>query len=587
MTSEQAQGKDSDKRADVWAFGVVLYELLTGRRPFRGDSVQAMLAAVLTQEPDYAKVPGSVQRLLRACLQKEPRERLSNIGDWRLLLDADSASPQKRARARWAPWAIAAAGVALGAFGLLRFTSTRAPSALVRFSVPIPGGVVADVMSALSPDGRNLAISAIEEGKSRLWVRSLDDIDARLLPGGDGARFPFWSPDGKQIGFFAGGKLKTILATGGEPVNISAVGATILGGTWAREGLIVFSQARQLFKVNDKGGTPELLYKPPGSDILFDPASLPDGRHFLFVNNVSGVYLGSLDGAPPVRILPDVSTTVYSPEGYLLFARQGRLNAQPFDLKTLAVTDEAVPVTRESVVNELLAPALSAGEGGTLVYEAQSPGQLQWVDRTGAALQKVTSTQGWRSFSLSPDQNKVAFDFSPTQGAENTFDISVIDLLRNTTEPLTTSEGKGALIPPYSPDGKQIAFSSNRMGRFNPYITSGLNQERLVRDLGMKGGYPVDWSPDGKNLLWWGDDDLWIVPVDGSKPCPVANSKAGEPSGHFRPPDGQWIAYSSNESGRYEIYLMPFPAEGGRRYPVSSQGGSSPAWRHDGKELFF
>jgi Tol biopolymer transport system component/predicted Ser/Thr protein kinase len=583
MSPEQAQGHAVDRRTDIWAFGVVLFELVTGRRPFEGDSVHATLAAVLAKEPDIDEAPARVRRLVHACLAKDPSNRLSGIGDWRLLLDVDTPAASTSARARWAPWAVAAAGIAVGIIGLLPFRSTPPAPAPFQFAVPIPGGVASNVMLALSPDGRHLAISANENGKFRLWVRSLDDLETRLLPGADGARFPFWSPDSSQIGFFANEKLQTILAAGGEPVVITPVHSTILGGTWARDGVIVFSQSRQLFKVNDKGGTPELLYKPE-KGILHDPSPLPDGQHFLYVHNLEGVNVGSIDGAPPRRVLPDISPTVYSPDGYLLFTRQSRLTAQRFDVRTLTLAGEAVPVTRESVKNDLLATMLSASTGGAVAYVPQLPEQLVWVNQSGVQVEKVGSPQRWLTFRLSSDQTKLAFDLSLAQDAK--LEVAVLDMQRGTRDQLTT-EGKVAFVPIFSPDGKQVAFTSNRMGRFNPYITSARDQERLVRDMGLTGGYPVDWSPDGKNLLWWGDDDLWVVPVDGGKPDNLTRSpRFGEQTGAFSP-DGRWIAYVSNESDRDEIYLMPFPADGRRRYPVSSHGGASPAWRHDGAELFY
>ena len=223
MAPEQAQGKPVDKRADVWAFGVLLYELTTGRGPFRADSVQATLAAVLTQEPDWNKVPAQLQRLLRACLKKDPRERLSSIGDWRLLLEEDEPRPVMRARGSTLPWVAAALGLGLGAFGLFRFEKTAEEPSVVRFDVPIPGGVGSQAHFALSPDGQHLAISAPEEGQLRLRVRPLDALEARLLPGAEGARFPFWKPDGSEIGFFADGKLKTIPLAGGPPAIITNV----------------------------------------------------------------------------------------------------------------------------------------------------------------------------------------------------------------------------------------------------------------------------------------------------------------------------------------------------------------------------
>ncbi len=586
MAPEQAQGKEVDKRADVWAFGVLLYELLTGRRPFLGDSVQATLAAVLAKEPDLSIVPARVRPLLRACLKKDPQERLSSVGDWRFLLDDDSAGAPSRAVRdrwipRWIPWAIAAGLVPLGVFGLLRLTAPSAQPAVVRFGVPIPGGIAPHAGLALSPDGRSIAIAAVEEGKFRLRVRPLDSLEARLLPGADGARFPFWSPDGKQIGFFADGKLRTILAAGGEPVTLTEVTPIILGGSWGSQGVIVFSQARELYKVNEKGGVPERVYKPD-SGIVYSPQFLPDGNHFLWVKD--GVFLGSLDRKPPVRLLPDSAITVYSPDGYLLFVRQGRLTAQGFDLKTLALTGEAVPITRESVVDDDLAPALSAARGGALAYRERTAEQLVWVDRTGSATEKIAPPQDWYAFRLSPDESKVAYNsVGPGQGST---DIIVFDLRRATRERLST-ELKYSMIPVFSPDGKRVAFSSNPTGLFNPYITDGPNREKLVTDMKLAGGYPTDWSPDGKNLLYWANEDLWIVPVDGKeKPYAIAKTRFEERAGCFSP-DGKWVAYSSNESGRYEIYLIPFPVADGKRYTVSNQGGASPAWRRDGKEIYF
>ena len=587
MAPEQAQGEEVDKRADVWAFGVLLYELLTGRRPFQGDSMRTTLAAVLTEEPDLSIVPARVRSLLRACLKKDPQERLSSVGDWRFLLDDDSAeAPSRPVQVRWIPWAIAAALVAPGVFGLLRLTAPSGQPAEVRFGVPIPGGIARNAMLALSPDGRSIAISAIDEGKFRLRIRPLDSLETRLLPGADGARFPFWSPDGRQIGFFADGKLKTILVSGGEPVTLTEVEPLIIGATWGTQRVIVFSQARELYKVNEKGGAPERLYKDSG--VLSDPEFLPDGNHVLWLNSNNGVFLGSLDRKPPVRLLRDISRTVYSPDGYLIFTRQGRLTAQRFDLRTLALTGEALPIARGSVVN-----GLSAARGGALVYAPKVPEQLAWVDRTGSIKEKVGSPQEWRSFRLSVDQRKVAYasvapgrSYGGDVGVEINYDVSVFDLRRGTRERLT-SEEQNSLVPVFSPDGKHVAFSSNRTGGYNPYITDGPNREKLVVDMQLAGGFPTDWSPDGKNLLYWGNEDLWIVPVDGKeKPYTLAKTRFDERAGSFSP-DGKWVAYSSNESLRYEIYLTSFPAGDGKRYTVSNQGGATPAWRRDGKEIYF
>ncbi len=578
MAPEQAQGKDVDKRADVWAFGVLLYELLTGRGPFVADSVQATLVAVLSQEPDWNKVPAHLQRLLRACLKKDPRERLSSIGDWRLLLEKEEEEPRPVTRTRGVmlPWVAAALGLGLGVFGWFRFEKTAGEPSVVRFEVPIPGGVGQQAHFALSADGQHLVVSAPEDGQLRLRVRPLDALEARLLPGGEGARFPFWKPDGKEIGFFADGKLKTIPLAGGSPAIITNVDPVVLGATWNQHGVIVFSQGRELYPVNEKGGAPALLYQGPG--IPFEPIFLPDGRHFSY--REGGTFVGALDGSPPVRILPDGTKALYS-EGHLLFRRQGRLVAQPFDADTLTLRGAGIPVTSENVVTAANTEAFSVA-GGVLAYQAPALEQLAWKDRAGTVTEKVGGPQQWRNFRLSPDQSKIALDVS----IQGRLDVAVFDLQRGTLERFT-SQGGGGLVPVFSPDGTQMAFTSMRTGRFNPYIISAPNQERMIADVGTTGGYPVDWSPDGKYLLYWGDEDLWIVPIDTTKkPYTFARSSFDERDGVFSP-DGQWIAYTSIESGRYELYLGPFPEEGGRRYPVSSQGGSGPAWRRDGKELFY
>ena len=430
-------------------------------------------------------------------------------------------------------------------------------------------------MFALSPDGRQVAISAPEEGQLRLKVRAIDTIEARLLPGAEGARFPFWKPDGSEIGFFAGGKLKTIPLAGGPPRIIADVDATVAGASWSPQGVIVLSQGRELYTVNEKGGAPALLYRGPG--IPFEPEFLPDGRHFLF--RESGLFAGALDGSPLIKILPDVGKALFA-EGYLLFRRQARLVAQPFDAATLTLSGAEIPVTSENVTTAGVAESFSVARG-VLAYQAEALEQLVWKDRTGTVTEKVGGLQNWRNFRLSSDQSEVALDVP----GPRFLDVAVFDLRRGTLERFTSHEGAD-LVPLFSPDGTELAFTSNRSGRFNPYITSAPNRERLIWDVGTTGGYPVDWSPDGKSLLYWGDEDLWIVPVDGAKPYRYTQSPFDERDGVFSS-DGRWIAYSSNESGRYEIYLQPLLEESGRRYPVSNQGGLNPAWRRDGKELFY
>jgi Tol biopolymer transport system component len=269
------------------------------------------------------------------------------------------------------------------------------------------------------------------------------------------------------------------------------------------------------------------------------------------------------------------------------------LVAQPFDAATLTASGVAVPVTRETVINTpqmgttvLFSVSASGAGSRVLAYQAQSPEQLVWVDRTGTMKEKVGPPNEWSNFRLSPDQNKIAMDITIFQSGNSARDVALFDLARGTQERLT-SDPEADMVPIFSPRGDRIVFSSHRMGRFNPFITSAPNQEKLVVDLGMPNGFPLDWSPDEKHILWWMDGDLWIVPVSGSeKPYALVHTRFDESDGVFSP-DGHWITYVSNESGRNEVYLEPFPADADKRYTVSSQGGTGPAWRRDGKELFF
>jgi Tol biopolymer transport system component len=479
----------------------------------------------------------------------------------------------------------------MGAFGLYRFTSARTgTSSLISFNVPIPGGGGGtETIFALSPDGQNLAIASPEKGQIHLWVRPLDGLEARLLPGAEGARYPFWSPDGKQIGFFADGKLKRISPSGGDPTAVADVGIGVNGGTWGSQGVIVFATNQDLCKVEATGGNAVPLART-ASGFFANPEFLPDGRRFLYANGGvvnGGIQVGSLDGAAPRQILPDLSKAVRV-DGNLLFRRQGRLVAQAFDVATLTANGAAVPVTRQSVINgsSMGTTVLFSVTSRVLAYQAQALEQLVWVDRTGRMKENVGPPNEWSNFRLSPDQNKIAMNITVFQGGNSAGDIALFDLLRGTQERLT-SDPDADLVPIFSPRGDRIVFTSRRMGRFNPFITSAPNQEKLMVDLGMPNGFPLDWSPDEKHILWWIDGDLWIVPVSGTeKPYAYVHTRFDERDGVFSP-DGHWVTYVSNESGRDELYLEAFPAGAGKRYTVSSQGGTGPAWRRDGKELFF
>ena len=433
MSPEQARGKAADKRADIWAFGVVLFEMLTGQRLFGGETISDTLASVLKTEPSWDALPPStppaLRRVLRSCLEKDPKRRLQAIGDWRLLLE-DAPQPVSVTQGKL-PWVIVAAtaailAVAVLVLGFVHFRETPVQPRTARFQVPLPektGGAIFH----LSPDGRTLAISATEGGRRRLWVRPLDSLDARALPGTDDAAYPFWSPDSAFIGFFAQGKLKKIAMAGGPPQTLCEA-PNGRGGTWNASGVIVFSGLGSgLSRVPAAGGVPSPVTKPSTSEELHRyPEFLPGGNRFLFLINpgkpeVSGIYAGSLDGTPPVRILSDESNAVYVPpdasgkSGHLLFRREGTLMAQPFDPGRLGTTGDMFPLAEQVGISATTNNgAFSASENGVLAYGSGKPepglaGELAWMDRTGKRLGVVGQPGAVSTAALSPDEKRISF----------------------------------------------------------------------------------------------------------------------------------------------------------------------------------
>src|SRR5579863_8377831 len=463
MSPEQARGKKVDKRADIWAFGVVLYEMLTGRRLFAGDEVGDILAAVIKDEPRWDGVPAKVRPLLERCLEKDPKRRLRDIGDMNLLLDIPVGGGPVRlggGRARLLPWIVATGFAVIAAvLALVHFREAPPEQHSTRFEI----AAKADVQDvALSPDGRYLAFTASD----RLWVRPLDSLESRALAGTEDARFPFWSPDSAFLGFSAAGKLKRIAAAGG-PAQTLCDAPAYRGGTWNRDGVIVFApnSTGALYRVSAAGGVPAPVTKPAGSDSHRFPEFLPDGRHFLFVTaaltitEAGGIYIGSLDGTAE-RLLPEVSHAAYSPPngfsrtGHLLFVRDGTLMAQAFDPERRRMTGEAFPIAEQVSVN--------LGVPGSAIFSVSGPGtlvwgtgtgkrQLLWRDRTGKRLSLI-GTPGEIAFELlSPDEKKVAFVSGGFGGTAGASDIWVHDLTRNTTSRFTFGPGI-TLAPIWSPD---------------------------------------------------------------------------------------------------------------------------------------
>ncbi len=613
MSPEQARGKTVDKRTDVWAFGCVLYEMLTGLQVFGGDTITDIVAAVVKNEPEWtalpADTPPAIRRLLKRCLAKDARERLHDIGDARLdIAEAQSeptqapvvASPMSHTRSSRA-WPIAAAVAALTAIALawpavlhLRETAPDAPEMRLEIATP----TTSDPFSfAVSPDGRRLVFVATGDGRPRLWLRALDTASAQLLAGTEEGSLPFWSPDGRSIGFFGGGKLRRLDLNGGPPQALAdAAGGR--GGTWGRDGVILFAPVAGggIVRVPAAGGEAVPVTRPTtGQANHHFPHFLPDGRQFLFfaqgTNERIGVYLGALDGGEPVRLTAAESAPAFLPPDWVLWVRQGALVARRIDLPRRALTGEAVTLADPVGFDGALATgAFAVSAAGLVAYRAggTSRRQLTWVDRTGRVLGTIGAAddEALQYPELAPDGRRVAVD----RTVKGNRDVWVFDVSRGVPTRLTFDASQD-MWPTWTPDGQTIVFRSTRTGGGDFYQkpASGAGNERaLFTSPDTK--YPLEWSPDGRFLLYRSDDpktgsDLWIFPRDGPTPKPFVQTPFVEAQGEFSP-DGRWVTYCSNESGRMEIYVVPFPGPGGK-WQVSTAGGQMPRWRRDGREVFY
>jgi hypothetical protein len=630
MAPEQARGKSVDKRADIWAFGCVLFEMLTGKRAFDGEDVSETLAAVLTRNVKWGALPNVSPRLLallRDCLVRDPKQRLRDIGDARRVLDqiiagepepaaviAPAPSQTRPSGARALPWGVAA--IALAGAAALAFVHFReAPSTQQRVRFQISGPEKSPIGSfALSPDGQYLAFApggafAGVQGESRkLWLRPIDSLAARALPGTEGTAFAqdqvFWSPGSEFIGFVTlDGKLKKVSVNGGPPQTLVSSVSAFTRGTWGRDGIILFvSPGAPIKRVPDIGGAVADVTKKVDGLVPFQPHFLPDGRHFLYYvagvsSEVNGIYVASLDAdAQAKRVLPDSTAAAYVPSdvpgrtGYLLFVRGTTLMAQPFDAGTVTVTGQMFPVA-ESVGR------FSVSQTGALAYMAGDPQsgrqELLWVDRSGQQLGVAAAAANYGGIRLSPDEKSITF----SRADEANVDVWVLDLVRGVPSRITFDPAVDNL-PIWSPDGRRILWSSRRSGNYDLYVkaASGTGQDEKLITMGTPTGWATDWSHDGKFVLCErpGEktgEDLWIAPQstgapgEPQKPFPYLTSPFNERNGVFSP-DGHWIAYESDESGRLEVYVQAFPLTN-QKVRISTGGGTDAAWSKNGGELFY
>ena len=642
MSPEQARGKPADKRADIWAFGCVLFEMLTGRQTFAGGDVTDFIVAINTKEPDWSALPTAtpmhIRRALRRCLEKDSKRRLRDIGDARLELENPEPSvATDNGQDRTPPRRYLLASTVLSAclaamagwFLFLYFGQNVTTPPVVKLQLVPPERTTFGTIS-ISPDGRRVAFTAVgASGNEQLWVRQLDSVRGQPLPNTDGASYPFWSPDSRFVGFFAKGKLKKIDASGGTPQTICELvnnrgGAR--GGTWNRDGIILFTAEpygpEPIYQVSAAGGEPKTVagHEPSEQQNHHHwPTFLPDGRHFLYfaANNTqperTGIYLASLDTDEARLLIKAETSAAYAlrpagaPRGsdYIFFVRERTLMAQPFDRRALNVVGDPVPlavdVGADSFGNVGTSRAnFSISETGVLVYaDAGGAGgaQLTWLDRTGKPLGLLWSPGINISATISPDGKQVAVQREDGRGGA---DIWLMDVARGTALRFTSDPIYHA-GPTWSPDGKEIVYFAIRDGRWQLWEkpSDGGGEERLLlktnTDL-----VTQDVSPDGRFLLYGDIDpkdrkgDLSILFLQGAlegqtHSVPFVHTPFDENFAEFSP-DGKWVVYQSDESGRYEVYVRPVRPDGtagAGKWQISTNGGIEPHWPRGGKEIFY
>jgi serine/threonine protein kinase/Tol biopolymer transport system component len=630
MAPEQAMGRLVDKRADVFAFGVVFYEMLTGARMHKGDSVQEVMASVLKDEPDLTRIPAQAHRLIKRCLEKDPNKRLRHVGDVLALLDdapisgsqtAIAPLPPEAPKKKWLWPAIAAGALVAGAaLSLWAPWKKAAPTQAVRFEVGPSEKMtfINGAAMAVSPDGRWMVFNAAgENGQRRYYIRALDGVEVRALPGTEGpaGSRASWSYDSRWVLFSnsrGNGQLKKVDIQGGPPQNISDFPDFLVGAGWNSDGVIIVGSGGQhpILRVPASGGqaTP-LTVLAPGERSHRWPQFLPDGKHFLYLRvssdaAKSGVYIGSLDAKPEQQstqlLLVGDRQAYYAPSagggtGHLIFLRGATLMAQPFDPNKMTLSGEPVAIADGvdsfPAQNEGL---FSLSNTGTLVYRGGSGSQsvLNWFDQHGNPAGALGEPGVYANPAISPDGSRVAVGVGPAASR----DIWILDVARGTSTRFTFDPARDD-YPAWSPDGKYIAFSSNRGGQSDLYIkpADGSGEEKLL----LKTDEPKiveRWTRDGRFLLFDSRGpktafDIWALPFPGeAKPVSLLQTQFSEDSSRVSP-DGRWLAYDSDESGTYEIYVRPFtpeaPAGTGAKWLVSKGTGIYPIWRPDGKELFY
>ncbi len=636
MSPEQVRGQTADHRSDIFSFGAILHEMITGRRAFKRETMAETMTAILKEEPQELSASNpninpSLERIVNRCLEKKPERRFQSTADLGFALES-LAAPTSSAggglttaaavavaetkRSVWRerlPWIAAAlfllSFLAALPFAIKYFRQPNSPQPVAAtFFISPPEKSTGFNQSAISPDGRNLAFNTVIDGQTQIWVRPLGSLTAKRLPGTDGSNgFMFWSPDSRSIAFITAGKLKKIDLADGIVQEVCDVPTDRRGngGSWNRDGTIIFFVgAGGISRVPaSSGSTPTPIPGFEKSEEVLKrwPQFLPDGKHFLYLattasKNSSEVMMGSIDSSESKRLLPSTSNALYAPslngEGHILFSRDGALLAQRFDADKLVLIGEPFRVADQVRVNFNSRAYLSVSDNGTLVFDPSSDlenRQLTWFDRSGKQLETVGPVGSYLFARLSPDQKRIAISRRDPSGG--VFDIYVYDIARGTSSRLTTSSSDVESLA-WSSDGNYIAWSSRQVTRSEMYkkLASGAGEVETIA----QSNNPIfvnDWSRDGKFILYTDADpttnlNLWVLPLEGDrKPYVYFQTPFEDERGRFSP-DGRFVAYRSRESQINEIYVQTFPASS-LKLSISTNGGQNPVWAPNGKELFF
>jgi len=621
MSPEQLKSQPADHRSDIFSFGTILYEMLSGKRAFRGDSMAETMSAILREDPpDLSEtnktVSPALERVVRHCLEKNPAERFHSARDLAFAIESLSGSAisgqtatmptittessTQVGRSRWlddarVAWIVAGILVVslLATLGLLYFNPSETTTRAARLSLtPPPELAFNDAQSdaaVVSPDGQKIAFSATSgDGKNMLYLRALDSSEIKLLPGSENVMEPFWSPDSRSVAFGSNGKLKRSDLAGGGNAQVLCDAARLVGGTWNKDGIIVFAPDYRtaLMQVSAQGGEPKpvaMRFDDQTAESHRYPDFLPDGRHFLFRRDPKGIWVGSLDSPETRQVLVEVTPFVYAQPGWLVFVRNDALVAQAFDAAKIAFSGEPIPIiTGQKNAGTL---RFSVSDNGVLIWQGQweRDYQLVWFDRDGKETGTVDAPMKvniGEDLSISPDGKRLA--------VKRNQNLWVVELEKGTALRITSTFSQ---MPVWSPDGSRIAYSEGTSGLTVRAANGSGDAEGLLPGA----NFPSAWSPDGRFIIFVRRGvktrmDIYALPLFGDrKEYLILNSPFNEQTPAFSP-DGRWLAYTSDETGNYEIYVQSFSADGklgADKQRVSTIGGTYPVWRRDGSELFF